>query len=69
MALMASNIPEDYISPSRIMAFYYGGEMGPHFMDVLRGSGEIERMGWARACQPYHHDALNLGPLAYFPAD
>jgi hypothetical protein len=31
MALMASNIPENNISPSKIMAFWYGGEMGATF--------------------------------------
>jgi hypothetical protein len=45
MALMASNIPENNISPSKIMAFWYGGEMGPHFMDVLRGSGKLRVLG------------------------
>ena len=42
MTFTASNIPEDYINPSKIMAFWYGGRDGPHFMDVLKGSGEIK---------------------------
>jgi hypothetical protein len=45
MTFTASNIPEDEISSSRIMAFWDGGEMGPHFMDVLKGSREIESIG------------------------
>jgi hypothetical protein len=58
MALMASNIPENNISPSKIMAFWYGGEMGPHFMDVLRGSGEIEgieEIGWGSGLPGHHY--------------
>jgi hypothetical protein len=62
MALMTSNILEDDISSSRIMAFWYwegmGGEMGPHFMDVLKGSGEIEdieEIGWGSGLSGHHY--------------
>jgi hypothetical protein len=58
MTFTASNIPEDEISSSRIMAFWDGGEMGPHFMDVLRGSGEIEsieEIGWGSGLSGHHY--------------